>query len=675
MRGRRPVRADYDHFRQLVEALPLIAWIADPRGEVSYFNQAWTTFTGLPLEVSVGQGYQVALHPDDLPRAGELWARSLETGEPFENVHRFRSWDGEYRWQLARAVPYRGEDGQIDRWIGTCTDIDDQRRANDAARFLASASSELAEAHDPHQMFARIAALAIPGFADWAAVDLVGEGGDIRRVSLAHGDEGRLAIALELERAFPPPRRPVAQVLESGQPVWSANLTPEQLASTAVNDEHLRWLQLLGPRSFLCVPIELAGRRVAAITFVFSESGRRYRELDLTTAVDLARRTTVALDNARLYEELRASDRKKSEFLALLAHELRNPLAPLRTGVEMLSEGPADPSPTVRIIERQLGQIERLVDDLLDIDRISRGALRVQLDPVPLAEVLAAAVETSEPHLRRGGHTLVRSGDADSVVVSGDSARLTQVFGNLLNNAARYTAPRGTITLAVLPGDGCVEVQVRDTGIGLRPDDLDRVFDLFVRAGPGAAGWDGGLGIGLTLVRRLVEQHGGTISAHSEGPNRGSTFVVRLPAAIRPTEPLAPAPAEPAAAPVVALRILLADDNREAADLLASALALLGHELHVVYDGEAAWHRAAEIRPDVALLDIGMPGMDGRALARRIRHEPWGTQMVLIALTGWGHTEDRDASALAGFDHHVTKPVKRATLRDLLLRVGARPVP
>jgi PAS domain S-box-containing protein len=660
-----PVSATYEHFLQLVEALPLIAWIADPAGEVVHFNQAFADFTGMPVEDALGQGYVAIFHPDDLPGARELWGTCLSTGQTFENVHRYRRADGAFRWQLVRAVPFYGPGGGIVQWIGTCTDIDDQRRANDASQFLAQASAELARLAEPRLTLERIGALAVPGFADWATIDFVGSEGRIERLSMAHTDPELIEVARQMEQRFPTPREPATTVIRTGEPSWTPDITAEALAAFAVDLDHLAWLQAVGPRSVLCVPLRLGGQVAAAVTFVFSNSGRRYRDIDRLTALDLAQRAEVAFDNARLYEELRLANRQKSEFLAMLAHELRNPLAPLRSGLEVVSARLAAEG-AVRAalvtMDRQLGHLEHLIDDLLDAERMSRGAVRMRREPVVVTEVLEAAIETVDPALQAAGHRFVRTGlvPDQTWIVRGDVTRLAQVFGNLLLNAARYTAPSGEIQLDVQRDDSHLEVTVIDNGIGLRSDELERIFELFYRADERGAG----LGVGLALVRRIVEQHGGQIVARSAGPGTGSAFAVRLPLEPAPSPVPAPVVGPSAATP---LRIVLADDNREGADLLAASLQMFGHELHVVYDGVSAFARIEELRPDVALLDIGMPVLDGRELARRIRREPWGKDIVLVALTGWGQAEDKRASARAGFDHHFTKPVKRASLQELFV--------
>ncbi|MEZ4236202.1 MAG: ATP-binding protein [Myxococcota bacterium] len=651
-------------FHQLVEALPVIAWVADADGRVTYFNARWSEFVGQPWDPSLGDAHRLAVHPDDLPASRERWRDALATGTPFDGEHRFRRHDGVYRWHLVRAVPLRA-DGEPTRWIGTCVDIDDRRRGNDAARFLADASAALAHVTDPRSTLERLAKLAVPRFADWAAIDVLDGEGRIERVALAHADPTLLQRVWDGCRRHPvqlDAPHGTGAVLRTGTPEIVPDVPEAALEAMAVDEQHLAWLRDAGPRSFLCAPLELGDGRVGAASFVFSTSGRRYRPSDLDTATDLCQRATVALQNARLVEALRAADREKTEFLAVLAHELRNPLAPLRTGIDLVARTPSS-SPAaqaaLQAMSRQVTHLTHLLDDLLDVDRIGRGVLRIRRQPTSLAEALDVAVETSAPHLAAGGHPLERIGP--DVTVMGDATRLAQVFSNLLDNAARYSVPGGRVALTTEVVGDEVDVSVRDAGAGLSPDDLQRVFEPFVRLDPDGPG---GLGIGLTLARRLIGLLGGTVTAHSDGRGHGSTFRVRLPLADTPAAP--PRSAPPTPLPTRTLRVLVADDNRDAADLLAMWLTTSGHEVHVAYDGEQALALGQQLRPDVALLDLGMPKLDGRDVARRLRAEQPAGELLLVALTGWGQAEDRQATAAAGFDHHFTKPIDLAVLDALL---------
>jgi PAS domain S-box-containing protein len=362
--------------------------------------------------------------------------------------------------------------------------------------------------------------------------------------------------------------------------------------------------------------------------------------------------------------------RAKDEFIAVLAHELRSPLAPIRTSVGIIRSHAAHPLITRcgEIIERQTAHMARLLDDLLDTSRLSRHTLTLQRSRLRLGDVLRAAVEIAGPLIEQQRLELVVDGRDEPVWLDADQARLTQVFGNLLNNAAKYSKPGGRVDLIVKPAPGWVMVTVRDAGIGIASDMLERVFEPFTQTTSARDHAPGGVGIGLSLAQRLVDMHGGTIEASSEGPGFGSEFVVRLP--VCPDEPAAEA-VEPAVEPVrvpaapVARRVLVADDNVDSADMEAALLSAVGCEVRTVYDGESTLREAERFRPDVVLLDIGMPDIDGHEVCARIRSQSWGGGIVLIAVSGWGQESDRRRSARAGFNMHLVKPVDP----DALLRI------
>jgi signal transduction histidine kinase/ActR/RegA family two-component response regulator len=402
--------------------------------------------------------------------------------------------------------------------------------------------------------------------------------------------------------------------------------------------------------------------RVAALVSAV-RTALRARERQLQIREHLAERE-------RSEQVLREADRRKDEFLAILAHELRNPLAPIRNSVHIL-RATSRSEPVVEhvgeVIERQVNQMVRLVDDLLEVSRITRGTIDLRREEVDLAGTLASAVETSMPLIEQGGQRLAVALPAEPLTVAGDSVRLTQVFANLLNNAAKYTAAGGEIELRAERAGDSIEVAVRDTGRGIPAEMLPRVFEMFAQVDRSPDRVRGGLGIGLTLVKRLVEMHGGSVEARSEGLGKGSEFVVRLPLAAAGSQSAAGAAAKRTRSAVLAARrILVVDDNRDAASSLGMLLELRGAEVLVVHDGPAALKALATHQPSVVLLDIGMPGMDGYEVARRIRQQPEHRDVTLIALTGWGQEEDRQRSRAAGFDYHLTKPADVAALESLL---------
>jgi two-component system, chemotaxis family, CheB/CheR fusion protein len=385
-------------------------------------------------------------------------------------------------------------------------------------------------------------------------------------------------------------------------------------------------------------------------------------------------------DEERIYglmAQLKEADLRKTEFLAMLAHELRNPLAPLLNMLEIMkrADGNGQIIEQVRsTLERQLAQMVRLVDDLLDVSRITRSKLQLRTERVQLASVIHQSVEACRPLAERAKHELNVSVPAEPMYLHADPVRLAQVFGNLLNNACKYTEPGGRIWLSAERQGSDVVVKVKDTGSGIPSDKLSCIFEMFTQIDRSLERSQGGLGIGLTLVKRLVEMHGGSVEAHSEGEGLGSEFLVRLPLFLG--DPKIESPKR-IVEPVLTTghRILIVDDNRDAAGSLATLLTITGNETQSAHDGLEAVEMAAKFRPAVVLLDIGLPKLNGHDVCRRIREQPWGDKMVLVALTGWGQDEDRRQSKDAGFDYHMVKPLEFAALMSLLAELKEMQLP
>jgi signal transduction histidine kinase len=402
---------------------------------------------------------------------------------------------------------------------------------------------------------------------------------------------------------------------------------------------------------------------------------------EVTAAIAAAGDTAAALRERqdeidKLHGELRAqnerlseADRRKDEFLATLAHELRNPLAPIRTAAELLKHpglAPQDAARAREIIERQAQHMTRMVDDLMELGRITHGELQLRKEPVALADAVRWALEAARPLLDQAGIALtLELPEAPlyaPLYLRADPTRLVQILTNLLGNAAKFTPRGGHAWLRARRDGDWIEVSVRDDGIGIEPGQIPRLFEMFSQAQPALERGGGGLGIGLALVRGLVERHGGTVEAKSAGPGRGAEFIVRLPAAEAPRE----AAEAPSRGSTGKKRVLVADDNRDAADSLGFLLRAMGHEVRIAYDGEQALAAGAEFRPDALILDIGMPRANGYDVAARARESDWGRGATLIALTGWGQRRDKALAARAGFDYHLTKPVEAAALEALL---------
>lgn len=444
-----------------------------------------------------------------------------------------------------------------------------------------------------------------------------------------------------------------------------------------IGDEALRY-----PAGVITAPFSHRDGRVMGYLVVSPNEGQVFDSVDRAISRQLANMATVAFDNSRLYEQLRETNTRKDEFLATLSHELRNPLAPISNALEIMARDLQDREALRAchgIITRQTRQLTRLVGDLMDISRITRGLLQLRWRAVELGDVVRASVEASRPAIDACGHELTVDLPPDEVIFYADGERVVQVVLNLLNNAARYTPPGGQIHVVGsvdLERDE-VRIHVRDSGIGITQDHRDRIFDLFAQGPPVHGETSSGLGVGLALVRQIVRMHGGEVSVYSDGKGsdgkgKGSEFVVVIPrglsalkaaeAGAENDEPMAEVP----------LRVLVADDNRDAADTLTDLLRLDGHVVETVYDGVSAVERFATFSPALALLDIGLPGLSGHDVARAIRKGPGGGDATLVALTGWGQEEDRRRSKEAGFDEHLVKPLDPEDLARVLSMVARR---
>ena len=451
-----------------------------------------------------------------------------------------------------------------------------------------------------------------------------------------------------------------------GRPITML-IPPERQAEEPVLLERLRNGERI--EHFETVRVTKDGRRIDVALTV---SPVRDSENRIIAASKVARDIT---HRKQTEAALREADRRKDEFLAILAHELRNPLAPIRNSLHVLrliGDLDAEAIQVTELMERQVDYMVRLVDDLMEMSRISRGKIQLRKELVEVAAVVRSAVETSRPLIESAGHRLTLSLPPEPLTLHGDPVRLAQVFANLLNNAAKYTDPGGQIWLTVRAHGEWIHLSVRDTGIGIPTDMLSDVFTLFRQVDRHAGHAQGGLGIGLTLVKSLVEMHAGTVEARSAGLGQGAEFVVRLP--IAQAEWLASSPKAPAApaATLMPKRVLVVDDNRDAAESLGMLLKTFGATVHIAYSGAEALESLEAHHPSVVLLDIGMPDMDGYEVARRIRKRPGFKDVTLIALTGWGQERDRQQSRSAGIDYHLTKPANVSVLETLLMSLDAQ---
>lgn len=634
-------------FRQLAETLPNMAWMANPDGNIFWYNSRWYDYTGTSPEDVAGWGWQDLHDPEMLPEVIERWRISLETGRPFEMVFPLRAKDGAYHPFLTLAHPFRGSDNEILYWFGTNTDISAQKETEESLARQANVERHRADLLSQLAGASRTvnAVLSVDSIITVLA-------NEARRILGAHlavittngrGDATRAQTAISMSDKY----RDLPDI-----------------------DREKRINLLTEADRGISVPlISHLGTQFGTIHVEDKIEGEFAVE-DQIALRQLANIATVGIENARLYESLREQDKRKDEFLATLAHELRNPLAPLRNALSILRLDPsARGGSLVDMMERQLSHMVRLIDDLLDISRISRNKMELRLARIQLTDVINSAIETSRPLIEEAGHQLTISLPSEAIVVNGDLTRLAQVFSNLLSNSAKYTQA-GQICLKAVRRDDEVMVSITDNGIGIPPDAIGHVFDMFWQVDRSIERQTGGLGIGLALVKGIVEMHQGSISAQSAGHGQGSTFTVRLPI-------LAPAvdgrPLNAASHPQMSnrptsprRRILVVDDNVDSAKSMSLMLGVLGNEVATAYDGLQALEEVTRFHPDVILMDVGMPHLNGYEAARRIRESSDRSTLKIVALTGWGQETDRQRSFEAGCDAHLVKPVSLDDLNKVL---------
>ena len=601
---------------------------------------------------------KAALHPDDRHRVLEETRAALACAQQERYQCEYRTvgpTGSRVRWIVTRGRVIRDDGGRPLRLIGTTLDVTERRQVEARLRLLDAIGEATRVADEPKAIMEH-------------STRLLGEYLGVTRVAYAdlEPDNDRFTIRHDwrVEGAI------------STVGVYSLDLFGSRATSNlrvgrtllindvdrelAPGDGHEMFNQI-DIKAIICCPLVKQGRLVAMMA-VHQQQPRTWSADEVALVEAVVDRCWAHIERVRATEALREADRRKSEFLATLAHELRNPLAPIRSAVELLRLGAGKPALMDKLrgtMERQVAHMVHLINDLLDVARISSGKVVLKVERIDLQSVIASAVETSLPLVEAAGHHLELDLPDQPLWMDGDAVRLSQVVSNLLSNAAKYTPQSGTIAIHAAPDGAMAHIRVTDTGIGLARDALESVFEMFAQAPHSIGISRGGLGIGLSLVRHLVMLHGGTVSAASPGPGMGSTFTIQLPlAALAP--PQTPAPLSAAAAGSLGthrlLRILVADDNVDAADTLAGLLRAKGHEVRVAYDGEAAVQAASAFAPDLAFLDIGMPRMDGCQAARALRALPGMETLRLAAVTGWGAPEDRARTRDAGFDHHLLKP-------------------
>ncbi|MFC0131461.1 diguanylate cyclase [Massilia eurypsychrophila] len=618
------------YFRSLVDLAPVMLWTIDADGACTYFSQRWWDYTGRSAARDLGLRWLRNVHPDDSERVSDLFHNALTMHAPFSFDYRLRRHDGAYRWFVASASPRSDDDGRSAGYVGTSVDIhartmlkqrlDHVTRAADIGVWYADAPF-----HNYHLNEQLAAQMGLGHLRDATPAAL--------RAAVSDADRARFGSALALAQ-----HRGAAFDLEY----------------RSAADQ--RWLRAIGwcdlgadgqPVRFDGVSLDITSHKIA--------------EHELR----------------RLADELREKNRMQSEFLSTLAHELRNPLAPIRTGLDLMRMMPATASTGMvqATMRRQIDHMAHLLEDLLDMARLSEGKIVLKRESVSLEQVVGDAIEISMPLIDAGGHTLERRLPA-ALTLHVDRHRLTQVLSNLVNNAAKYTPPGGRIALEARVRANSIAISVTDNGIGIDAAMLPAVFDMYAQAHRSHNMSRGGLGVGLNLVRRLVELHGGTVEVASGGAGQGSRFTVCLPldeVAPAVPSPSAPAPAATAATGAGALRVLVVDDNVDAAQMLGALLEMRGHAVTLAHDGAGALAAAASVHPQLVFLDIGLPDQSGLDIAPALRTIDGMANATLVALTGWGTERDRERTRAAGFDAHLTKPADLPSVERLLREVAPPP--
>ena len=646
----------------MIQASPAAIVLLGTGGIVHTWNRAAEQIFGWPAAEVIGRVIPLAdLHPEEFYRnlervlAGDVIQR--------QEVRRQRA-TGEWFDMELYAAPIHLSEGRS-MCLGIVVDITDRKRAERGRQLLADANAALTRSLDLPAALADVVRVPLANFADFCSVDLLKDGA-LERVALSKEDVA-LGVTVPRRVTHEPDRGGVSLAIETRQPQSFFADDEAALQRLAPGQEHLAAIRSLGMRGVLSVPLLAGDRVLGAVSF--GSTTKNFDELDTGIATELARYVATAVENARLFEdaqrarsEAEAASRTKDEFLAMLGHELRNPLAPNATALELMRLREPDRLTREReSVARQVEHLSRLVDDLLDVSRITRGQVELRREQLPLAGIVARGIEMARPLLESRRHRLTVDVPA-SLAVYADATRLAQVIANLLSNSAKYTPPGGHIQVRASAGNTDVTISVRDDGVGISADMVPRIFDIFVQAPQPSARTEGGLGIGLAIVKSLVLAHGGHVEARSAGLGQGAELILSLPshAGVSAAAPRATAPGPGATSK---RRILVVDDNEDGADLLSELLATYGHEVVTAYDGPSALRLAEQFRPEVAILDLGLPVMDGFELAEKLRA---AGPLRLIAVTGYGRDSDRERTVQAGFDAHLAKPVSLEALLPLL---------
>jgi PAS domain S-box-containing protein len=636
-------------------------------GIITSWNAAAERLYGFTAEEAIGQPISLIVPPDHAPELIDIMRR-LKAGERIDAWDTVRMRKDGTRVDVSLQIsPIKSAEGDIVGASKVARDVSGRKRNEESLAFLADASEALASLTSPQNSLEQVARLSVPFFADWCVVYCLDEAGAMLPVAWEHANPAKRAVLAELLESIPfdvDADSVTSLAFRSGQSQLIEQVPADAIAQLPLKQDLVEKIRALNPRSLVSVPLKIRERTIGVMTFVSAESNHIYDMRDVQFATDLARRAAIAIDNAQLYQSVQEAVRQKDDFLAMLSHELRNPLSAIGYATALGKLSTAEEQGEVfPVIERQVTHLTHLIDDLLDVARVTRHKISLKIEPVDLATIVKHAADSSRYLFDEKRHDFRVEVSHEPMPLTADVTRAEQVIVNLLTNAAKYTPPDGRVTLTAYPEEGSAVLQVTDTGIGLAPEMLPRVFDLFAQADRTLDRSEGGLGVGLTIVRKLVEMLGGSVSVSSAGLGQGAEFVVRLPLSSVPVPKSEPKQMEQEHN-TVKPRVLVVDDNLDTARLSAMLLRSQGFEVTTAHDGEEALARTRADRPDVLLLDIGLPRLSGYEVAEALRKE--GFPGKLIAVSGYGQSEDRRRSLEAGFNHHLVKPVDHRQLLELL---------
>ena len=678
-------------YRAALEALEHPVAVLDARGTIVAANRLWSSTTGADPLGGATVGESVVARLEQAGQSGNDVLdplRQVLTGGGPRIAHSYRATDG--RALRLTATPLAGGGAFLQR---TALADEPPGWADDVRRqaFLAEASALLISSFDPETILRNFARMTVPHIADCCLVDLIADDtSTIRRVAFAHVEPGTADVAWEAESGIQGHSTAGLGVIRTGQPVLFADVDEGVLQELASRPEQVEMLGRWQLRSAMVVPISARGRALGTITLAAAQPGRRYSHADLSFATTLGERVGLAVDNARVFREAQEANRMKDEFLATLSHELRTPLNAIVGWAHVLRGGPLDKAVVARAvdtIDRNARTQTQLISDILDVSRIVTGKLRLSVAPVEMPAVVESSLEAARPAAAAKEIRIEQEIDPLAGPVSGDNDRLQQVVGNLLGNAIKFTPKGGRVKVRLARLESEVEVVVEDSGVGIAPEYLPRLFERFRHPDASTTRPHGGIGLGLAIVRHLVELHGGHVEASSGGRGQGAIFRVRLPmlgmrgsvAASRPgLVGDRPARARPAVLPSLdGICVLVVDDEKDARDVIIAILEQRGAKTFEASSVEEALAVIAQERPDVLVSDIGLPEEDGYSLMRRIRALPRerGGGIPAAALTAYARTEDRMQALLAGFQIHVPKPVQPAELIAVVASLAARNAP